>query len=130
MKDKILNKEDEMLMQLYRLIVNSDLKGNISNDYNLTVLYALRCIDVNQYRYKVCDNKDMIKLAKEIIRIYEYSPMVLLEYVSIEQWSESLLKFMKENKFRYEDIRKISSKDLIGKLRIDIDKQICGEYIH
>ena len=41
----------------------------------------------------------------------------------MEEWSEALFKYMKDNKLRYKDIC------LINKLRTYVEKRMYGEYI-
>lgn len=65
----------------------------------------------------------MIKVARRIVETYEYSPMIFMDYISMEEWPEALFKYMKDNKLRYKDICHISNLDFINKLRTYVEKK-------
>ena len=104
---------DKKLKQLYQVLTRSDFNGNFEDDYVLSVLYAMRCIDVCQSKEKVCQERDYVDLAKEIIRIYDASDEQDFEDISIESWTRALFDFMKKRKLSCRDIHRMNSYDLI-----------------
>ncbi|MCR4634318.1 MAG: hypothetical protein K5648_09360 [Erysipelotrichaceae bacterium] len=104
---------DKKLRQLYQALTRTDFNGNYEDDYVLSVLYAMRCIDVCQSQKAVCKERDYVDLAKEIIRISDVSEENDFEEISIMSWTRALFDYMKENGKAYRDIHRMNSYDLV-----------------
>ena len=68
-KNELEEKVDKMLITMYKSITHSELYGNVINDHDIALLYALRCVDVNRPRFNVVYKTDMIKVARRIVDI-------------------------------------------------------------
>ncbi len=108
------NYRDNKLMVLYQKLTRSDFKGNPQDEYIVTLLYALRCIDNCNRNDNMVPEKKYVDFAKEIIRIYETCEDQQANNVSIMAWTKAMLKYMKKMKLRYKDIHKMSACDLIN----------------
>ena len=104
---------DRKLKQLYQALTRSDFSGNYEDDYVLSVLYAMRCIDVCQSQQTVCREKDYVDLAKEIIRISDVSEENDFGEISIMSWTRALFDYMRQNEKAYKDIHRMNSYDLV-----------------
>ena len=60
------NYRDRKLKELYQVITRSDFKGNLEDDYMLSVMYAMRCIDRIQENDPFIKENDYVNVAKEI----------------------------------------------------------------
>ena len=98
---------DDKLKKLYQMLTRSDFKGNFEDNYILSVLYAMACIDRCQEKDCFLKEKDYVILGKEIIRIYDTSEDRYDDY-SIYLFTKALLKYMKEEKKRAADIHRTS----------------------
>ena len=104
---------DRKLKQLYQALTRSDFSGNYEDDYVLSVLYAMRCIDVCQSQQTVCREKDYVDLATEIIRISDVSEENDFGEISIMSWTRALFDYMRQNEKAYKDIHRMNSYDLV-----------------
>lgn len=104
---------DRKLLQLYIALTRSDLKGNYEDTYMIELLFTILVIDliVNSGEETDMKAKDIVNLAKEIVRIYETEDDKL-SYFSIRNWTESLLDYMKAEKKKYKDIHRMNTYDL------------------
>ena len=107
---------DVKLKQLYQMLTKSDFNGNFEDDYMLSVMYAMRCIDCNQGKGITIPEKHYVALAKEIIRVYDTSEKDL-EDLSIMVFTKNLLDYMKMCDKKYCDIHKMSTADLMNEIR-------------
>ena len=104
---------DSKLMALYQALTKSDFKGNIADEYVVSLLYAMRCLDSSIKEYEEIPHRHFVDYAKEVIRIYETCEDEYINNTSIKAWSKALLRCMKEMKLKYRDIHKMSTYDLI-----------------
>lgn len=105
--------KENKIFNLYKLLTNSDFKGNYDDTYSVELLFTLLNIDliVNGNDEIEMNKEEMIDLGKEIIRIYE-SDDNQFSYYSIRNWTEAILEYMyKENK-DYSYILKRNTYDL------------------
>ena len=114
---------DKKLKQLYQALTQSDFNGNYEDDYVLSLLYAMRCIDVCQSEEKVAQEREYVDLAKEIIRIADTSDEEDLEDVSILSWTRALFEFMKEEGKTYKDVHRMSAYVLFREVSAFIGKE-------
>ncbi len=110
------NYRDIKLKQLYQALTRSDFNGNIEDDYMLSVMYAMRCIDCNQGKGIKIPEKHYVPLAKEIIRVYDTSEKDL-EDLSIMSFTRLLLDYMKMSGRKYPDIHRMSTVDLMNEMK-------------
>lgn len=107
------NVRDNKLMQLYLALTKSDLQGNYEDTYLIELLFTVLVIDliVNQGNPTDMKAKDIVNLAKEIVRIFE-TPDGELSYYSVRNWTESVLEYMADKNKDYKDIHKMNTYDL------------------
>ena len=98
------------------MLTKSDFNGNFEDDYMLSVMYAMRCIDCNQGKGITIPEKQYVPLAKEIIRVYDTSEKDL-EDLSIMAFAKSLLEYMKICGKKYPDIHRMSTIDLMNEMK-------------
>ena len=107
------NYRDRKLKELYQVITRSDFMGNLEDDYMLSVMYAMRCIDRIQENDPFIKENDYVNVAKEIIRIYDSVQGNDYEDLSIEVWTRALMTYMRKEDKKYRDIHRSSSFDLM-----------------
>lgn len=104
---------DAKLLQLYQALTKSDMKGNYEDTYIIEMLFTVLVIDMieNDGKKTEMKPKNMVNLAKEIVRIYETDHSEL-SYYSVRNWTESMLDYMKDKNKKYSDIHKMSTYNL------------------
>ena len=107
---------DNRLMVLYQKLTKSDFKGNVENEYIVSLLYALRCIDRCNRNNILIPEKKYVSYAREIIRIYETCEEQGTDRNSIMAWTKSIFSYIATNKADYKMIHKMSTVDLINEL--------------
>ena len=115
---------DKKLKQLYQTLTRSDFAGDFEDDYVLSVLYAMRCIDCHQSPSFKIPERHYVDLAKEIIRVYDTSEEADLDDLSIYAFTRALMAYMKENDLRYKDIHKMSTLRLLNELSVYFNKEV------
>ena len=108
------NYRDSKLKELYRRLTRSDLKGGMEDEYIVTLLYAMRCLDSSMKDYDLIPEKYFVNYAKELIRIYETCESEGTNNISIMAYARAMLRYMKEKQLKYKDIHKMSTYDLIN----------------
>jgi len=108
------NYVDSKLTVLYEKLTRTDFSGNPSDEYVVSLLYAMRCLDSCIKDYETIPKRYYVPFAKEIIRIYETCEDQQSNNVSIMAWTKAMLKYMKKMKLRYMDIHKMSTCYLIN----------------
>ena len=109
---------DAKLLQLYQALTKSDMKGNYEDTYIIEMLFTVLVIDMieNDGKKTEMKPKNMVNLAKEIVRIYETDHSEL-SYYSVRNWTESMLDYMKDKNKKYSDIHKMSTYNLRKEVR-------------
>ena len=115
---------DKKLKQLYQTLTRSDFAGDFEDDYVLSVLYAMRCIDCHQSPSFKIPERHYVDLAKEIIRVYDTSEEADLDDLSIYAFTRALMTYMKENDLKYKDIHKMSTLRLLNELSVYFNKEV------
>lgn len=112
------NIRDTKLMQLYQALTKSDLKGRYEDTFMVELLFTILTIDliVNSDKPTDMDAKDIIRLGKEIVRIYETENSEL-SYFSVRNWAEALLAYMEESGKNYNAIHKMNTYELRNEVR-------------
>ena len=107
------NIRDSKLMQLYAALTKSDLKGHYEDTYMVEILFTVLTLDliVNSDETMQMDERDIMRMAKEIIRIYERDDKEL-SYFSVRNWTEALFAYMDETKKDYDAIHRMNTYDL------------------
>ena len=104
-------------LELYKLLSRSDFNGNYEDAYTIEQLFTLLCVDLisnskdNSIKLKP---KEMLELAKDIIRVFEIEESV--SNFSVYNWTRAAFEYMKEDNKLYKDIHKMSTIDLRKKL--------------
>ena len=109
------NYRDRKLKELYQALTRSDFNGNVEDEYVVSLLYVMMCIDPLQ-DHETIRERNYVDIAKEIIRVYDESSRQY-EEVSLMIWTSSLMRYMKEKKKTYRDIHRMSSIDLLNELK-------------
>lgn len=112
------NIRDTKLMQLYQALTKSDLKGRYEDTFMVELLFTILTIDliVNSDKPTDMDAKDIIRLGKEIVRIYETEDSEL-SYFSVRNWAEALLAYMEASGKDYNAIHKMNTYELRNEVR-------------
>ena len=121
---------DEMLMMLYMKMTGSNLMGDFEDDYVLSVLYAMRCVDCFRNMYNVIKPSETAAIGKLVLDIYESSPSLNMDYVSIEAWCQMLMNYMDDNKLRLKKIIAMDRNKLLNILKESMQRQIDISYMH
>lgn len=108
------NYRDSKLKVLYQKLTRSDFKGGMDDEYIVTLLYAMRCLDSSMRNYDQIPERHFVDYAKELIRIYETCENEEMNNTSIMAYARAMLKCMKEKQLKYKDIHKMSTWDLIN----------------
>ena len=101
---------DRKLLELYRVMTESDFQGNTTDTYVIEVLYALMNTDLVNGDEKVI-GKDPVKLlrfAKEVVRLFE-TEQKTASCFSMANWAQALCRYMKQNKVSYRQIHRMST---------------------
>ena len=115
---------DKKLKQLYQTLTRSDFAGDFEDDYVLSVLYAMRCIDCHQSPSFKIPERHYVELAKEIIRIYDTSEEADLDDLSIYAFTRALMAYMKEKDLDYRDIHKMSTIRLLKEVAVYLNRGV------
>ena len=115
---------DKKLKQLYQTLTRSDFAGDFEDDYVLSVLYAMRCIDCHQSPSFKIPERHSVDLAKEIIRIYDTSEEADLDDLSIYAFTRALMAYMKEKDLDYRDIHKMSTIRLLKEVAVYLNRGV------
>ncbi len=115
---------DKKLKQLYQTLTRSDFAGDFEDDYVLSVLYAMRCIDCHQSPSFKIPERHYVDLAKEIIRIYDTSEEADLDDLSIYAFTRALMTYMKEKDLAYRDIHKMSTIRLLKEVAVYLNRGV------
>ena len=107
------NIRDSKLMQLYAALTKSDLKGHYEDTYMVEILFTVLTLDliINSDETMQMDERDIMRMAKEIVRIYERDDKEL-SYFSVRNWTEALFAYMDETKKDYDAIHRMNTYDL------------------
>ena len=112
-KNFFSKKRDEETLDLYRILTESDFKGNYEDTFTVEMMYCILIIDliVNAENPTELKPMDMYNLAKEVLRIFE-TEQKECSYYSVRNWTEALLDYMEENKLTYDDIHRADTYSL------------------
>ena len=100
-------------IELYRLLSRSDFKGNYEDAYTIEQLFTMLCLDVvlNVHGGENVKGKDLLDLAKEIIRLFEIDENGVSNF-SIMNWCKATLSYMNETGKKYKDIHSMNTYQL------------------
>ena len=100
-------------LDLYKLLSRSDFNGSYEDAYTIEQLFTLLCVDLicnsKDYSTKL-KSKEMLELAKDIIRVFEIDDGV--SNFSVYNWTRAAFEYMKVDNKSYKDIHKMSTIDL------------------
>ena len=92
-------------LDLYKLLSRSDFNGNYEDAYTIEQLFTLLCVDLisNSKDYSIkLKPKEMLELAKDIIRAFEIDDSV--SNFSVYNWTRAAFEYMKVDNKSYKDI--------------------------
>ena len=113
-------KRDKKLTDLYRILTNSDLKGNIQSSKLVLNLYTLYCLDSTNRNKIPFTEDEYLTLSRELMRIEETD---LYDWdFSLTTWAYGLLCFMEDGNLSVSDIKKMNSVDLKKSVYTYIDR--------
>ncbi len=96
--------------QLYEMLTKSDFKGNVEDEYVVSLTYVMMCIDRCVNDQISFDRKHYVLLAREIIRIHDTGA----EDVSYMVLTRAMIDYMKKKGKKYREIHSMNSYDLLN----------------
>ena len=113
---KINNK----LIQLYKTLARSDLKGSMATPNPAKHLYAMYCLDLVNKGKMPLKEEDYITLGYELMRVDE-TDLFGWDY-SLTTWANTLMCYMNDSKISADEIKAMNSFDLKKKLHHYIEE--------
>ena len=109
---------DRKLIELYKVMTNSDFAGNTADTYIIEVLYALMNTDLVNGDEKVIgkDPLQLLRFAKEVVRLFE-TEQKTASCFSMANWAKALCHYMKHDSLSYKDIHRMSTIPLRNEVR-------------
>ncbi len=114
------NIRDRKLLELYEMLTRSDFKGEMKDEFVVSLIYTLRCLDSIQKAERVIEKRYLLGVAKEVTRIYETSEKEQLNHISIMAWAKAMIRYMKETDKGYKEVHRMGTYDLMK----DVEKYI------
>lgn len=116
------NERDKKVLQLYTVLSHSDFKGNYEDTYIIELVFALMCLDLiaNSKDGLELNPKEFILLSKELVRIIDIDGE--LDIYSFANWAQAMIKYMKENNVKPNQIHKMNTYDLRKSVEVNLER--------
>ena len=125
-KDLMKNEteENQLLTLVYVHMTRSDLKGYFEDDYYVSVIYAMRCIDIYRKDYDIFKANETAAAGVLLLKIYESSELINMPYISFDSWAWALHQYMYDNLLELKDVQEEDRFKLVNILKKYLEDDI------